>query len=209
MLINHPTTHINPKGQYRPRLNSLDCHHITHHPQSHSRHRSRNITVRTHRRRDQSAESLWVKVEDVQTTIDTLPVRIFAASPGPGALTCTNSKIITYRGRKPHEIIANPWDATHKFHQASKTPTTSNVQFQIPESFPTRRYPGNTEHGRIIDRQQQLRTQYSVKQAQQGEQRRMDVCGIVKDYTHCYSKRLRSKLGGSSFKYSKQWPRIT
>ncbi|TLD18297.1 hypothetical protein E2P81_ATG12092 [Venturia nashicola] len=49
----------------------------------------------------------------LRTIIDALPVQIFTASPGSGALTWVNSKFVAYRGREPHEIIANPWEAIH------------------------------------------------------------------------------------------------
>ncbi|RDI76340.1 hypothetical protein Vi05172_g13659 [Venturia inaequalis] len=49
----------------------------------------------------------------LRTIIDALPVQIFTASPGSGALTWVNSKFVAYRGKEPHEIIANPWEAIH------------------------------------------------------------------------------------------------
>jgi PAS domain S-box-containing protein len=49
----------------------------------------------------------------LRTIIDALPVQIFTASPGSGSLTWANSKFVAYRGREPHEIIQDPWQAIH------------------------------------------------------------------------------------------------
>jgi PAS domain S-box-containing protein len=49
----------------------------------------------------------------LRTIIDALPVQIFTASPGSGDLTWVNSKFVAYRGKEPHEIIQNPWEAIH------------------------------------------------------------------------------------------------
>jgi PAS domain S-box-containing protein len=49
----------------------------------------------------------------LRTIIDSLPVQIFTAAPGSGALTWVNSKFVAYRGKEPHEIIQDPWSAIH------------------------------------------------------------------------------------------------
>ncbi|KAF2436146.1 hypothetical protein EJ08DRAFT_655839 [Tothia fuscella] len=49
----------------------------------------------------------------LRTIIDSLPVQIFTAAPGSGALTWVNSKFVAYRGKEPYEIIKDPWLAIH------------------------------------------------------------------------------------------------
>ncbi|KAI9685451.1 MAG: hypothetical protein M1822_004582 [Bathelium mastoideum] len=49
----------------------------------------------------------------LRTIIDALPVQIFTAAPGTGALTWVNTKFLVYRGQDPRQVLEQPWDAIH------------------------------------------------------------------------------------------------
>lgn len=49
----------------------------------------------------------------LRTIIDSLPVQIFTASPGTGALTWVNSKFLVYRGQESRQVLQEPWQAIH------------------------------------------------------------------------------------------------
>ena len=45
--------------------------------------------------------------------IDSLPVQTFTARPGTGAPTWVNSKVLVYRGRRPRDVLKEPYEAIH------------------------------------------------------------------------------------------------
>jgi PAS domain S-box-containing protein len=49
----------------------------------------------------------------LRTIIDSLPVQIFTAAPGTGALTWVNSKFLVYRGHDSRQVLKEPWQAIH------------------------------------------------------------------------------------------------
>lgn len=49
----------------------------------------------------------------LRTIIDSLPVQIFTATPGTGALTWVNSKFLVYRGQDSRQVLKDPWQAIH------------------------------------------------------------------------------------------------
>ncbi|KEQ61128.1 uncharacterized protein M437DRAFT_52382 [Aureobasidium melanogenum CBS 110374] len=49
----------------------------------------------------------------LRTIIDSLPVQIFTAAPGSGALTWVNSKFLVYRGHDSRQVLKEPWQAIH------------------------------------------------------------------------------------------------
>ncbi|KAI4732155.1 hypothetical protein E4T49_00155 [Aureobasidium sp. EXF-10728] len=49
----------------------------------------------------------------LRTIIDSLPVQIFTAAPGSGALTWVNSKFLVYRGHDSRQVMKEPWQAIH------------------------------------------------------------------------------------------------
>lgn len=49
----------------------------------------------------------------LRTIIDSLPVQIFTAAPGTGAMTWVNSKFLVYRGHDSRQVINDPWQAIH------------------------------------------------------------------------------------------------
>ncbi|THX96462.1 hypothetical protein D6D03_08759 [Aureobasidium pullulans] len=49
----------------------------------------------------------------LRTIIDSLPVQIFTAAPGSGAITWVNSKFLVYRGHDSRQVLKEPWQAIH------------------------------------------------------------------------------------------------
>ncbi|KAF2135035.1 putative histidine kinase HHK2p [Dothidotthia symphoricarpi CBS 119687] len=49
----------------------------------------------------------------LRTIIDSLPVQIFTAAPGTGAITWVNSKFLIYRGQDSRQVLQDPWDSIH------------------------------------------------------------------------------------------------
>ncbi|KAF2402367.1 hypothetical protein EJ06DRAFT_574141 [Trichodelitschia bisporula] len=49
----------------------------------------------------------------LRTIIDCLPVQIFTANPGTGAVTWVNSKFIAYRGGEMYTVLRDPWQSIH------------------------------------------------------------------------------------------------
>jgi PAS domain S-box-containing protein len=49
----------------------------------------------------------------LRTIIDSLPVQIFTAAPGSGAITWVNSKFLIYRGQDCRQVLQDPWEAIH------------------------------------------------------------------------------------------------
>ncbi|KAL9096324.1 MAG: hypothetical protein Q9165_001321 [Trypethelium subeluteriae] len=71
----------------------------------------------------------------LRTIIDALPVQIFTAAPGTGALTWVNTKFLVYRGQDPREVLEKPWDAIHpedkdEYMDAWQKSLSTGQQFQ-------------------------------------------------------------------------------
>lgn len=49
----------------------------------------------------------------LRTIIDSLPVQIFTAAPGTGAITWVNSKFLIYGGQDTRQVLQDPWESIH------------------------------------------------------------------------------------------------
>ncbi|GAB7352292.1 hypothetical protein MBLNU459_g2748t1 [Dothideomycetes sp. NU459] len=82
----------------------------------------------------------------LRTIIDSLPVQIFTAAPGTGALTWVNSKFLVYRGHDSRQVLNDPWQAIHPedknaymetWHKSLKTGA------QLQQKVRLQRFDGN------------------------------------------------------------------
>jgi PAS domain S-box-containing protein len=72
------------------------------------------LTTHTHVRTNSVSEDMPPPSERLlRTIIDSLPVQIFTAAPGSGALTWVNSKFLVYRGHDSRQVLKEPWQAIH------------------------------------------------------------------------------------------------
>jgi len=55
----------------------------------------------------------------LRTIIDSLPVQIFTAAPGTGAITWVNSKFLIYRGQDSRQVLQDPWESIHPEDRSS------------------------------------------------------------------------------------------
>ncbi|KAI5247405.1 hypothetical protein E4T42_05982 [Aureobasidium subglaciale] len=68
----------------------------------------------THVRASSASEDMPPPSERLlRTIIDSLPVQIFTAAPGTGAITWVNSKFLVYRGHDSRQVLKEPWQAIH------------------------------------------------------------------------------------------------
>lgn len=82
----------------------------------------------------------------LRTIIDSLPVQIFTAAPGSGALTWVNSKFLVYRGHDSRQVLKEPWQAIHP-EDRSKYMDTWNRSLrtgqQLQQKIRLQRFDGN------------------------------------------------------------------
>ncbi|KEQ74699.1 hypothetical protein M436DRAFT_43231 [Aureobasidium namibiae CBS 147.97] len=82
----------------------------------------------------------------LRTIIDSLPVQIFTAAPGTGALTWVNSKFLVYRGHDSRQVLKEPWQAIHP-EDKNKYMDTWNRSLrtgqQLQQKIRLQRFDGN------------------------------------------------------------------
>ncbi|KAJ9621591.1 hypothetical protein H2203_007078 [Taxawa tesnikishii (nom. ined.)] len=82
----------------------------------------------------------------LRTIIDSLPVQIFTASPGTGALTWVNSKFLVYRGQDSRQVLREPWQAIHPEDRSTYMDTWNRslrTGQQLQQKVRLQRFDGN------------------------------------------------------------------
>ncbi|KAH0038516.1 hypothetical protein KCU80_g5880, partial [Aureobasidium melanogenum] len=82
----------------------------------------------------------------LRTIIDSLPVQIFTAAPGSGALTWVNSKFLVYRGHDSRQVLKEPWQAIHAEDRSKYMDSWSRslrTGQQLQQKIRLQRFDGN------------------------------------------------------------------
>lgn len=82
----------------------------------------------------------------LRTIIDSLPVQVYTAAPGSGAITWVNAKFLVYRGHDSRQVLSDPWQAIHpqdkaKFMEAWSKSLKTGQHLQMKARL--QRFDGN------------------------------------------------------------------